>query len=262
MGSRLPRRGAVTPISFAPLLSVLSRRIQSVVATVPLLEVVVAVRGRPGVSVAVRAGFWDGIRSGLGAAGGCGCGWGAAASRRQAWFREAGGVTAAGAVAPGGAVPVAGGAGGDRCRAWRRGCAAREIARRLGRPASTVSREIRRNSGAAARRYRATAAQARARAAGAAAQAGEAGDERRAARVGDGKLELNWSPEQISAALGGSSRTGRRCGCRTETICQSALRAGPRGAAAGAGAAPADRAGAAQAAAQRGRAAGQAPGTW
>ena len=32
----------------------------------------------------------------------------------------------------------------------------------------------------------------------------------------EGKLELKWSPEQVSAeAAGGSSRTGRRCGCRT-----------------------------------------------
>ena len=57
--------------------------------------------GRPGFLVAVRARFWDGVRSGLGvreAAAGAGV------SRRQgqAWFRGGGRGAGGGAVAPGG----------------------------------------------------------------------------------------------------------------------------------------------------------------
>jgi IS30 family transposase len=77
----------------------------------------------------------------------------------------------------------------------------REIARRLGRPASTVSREVRRNSTRGRYRYRATAAQPRA--------------EERARRPKPAKLAVNgelrawvqqklgedWSPEQISRRL-------------------------------------------------------------
>ena len=73
-----------------------------------------------------------------------------------------------------------------------------EIARRLGRPASTVSREVRRNSTRGRYRYRAVAAQARA--------------EERARRPKPAKLAVNgvlrawvqqklredWSPEEIS----------------------------------------------------------------
>jgi IS30 family transposase len=177
----------------------MTRRIQSVVATVSLLEVVAVVigAGRPGFSVAVRARFWDGIRSGLGVAAAADAA-GVSRERARAWFREAGGVAACGAVAPGGrylslaereeiAVGLAAGLG------------VREIARRLGRPASTVSREVRRN--ASGRGYRATAAQARA--------------EERARRPKPAKLavngelrawvqarlERNWSPEQVSARL-------------------------------------------------------------
>src|ERR1700722_803611 len=60
-------------------------------------EVVVAKAGRPGWPVAVRALFWDGIRSGLGAGEAAAA---AGVSRRQGrdWFRAAGGVAAAGAV--------------------------------------------------------------------------------------------------------------------------------------------------------------------
>jgi IS30 family transposase len=77
-----------------------------------------------------------------------------------------------------------------------------EIARRLGRPASTVSREVRRNSPARGpRRYRAVAAQVRAE---------ERARRPKPAKLAvngqlrcwvQGKLEKNWSPEEISARL-------------------------------------------------------------
>jgi IS30 family transposase len=177
----------------------LSRRIQSVVATVPLLEVVVAKLGRPRAPGAVRARFWDGVRSGLGlreAAAAAGVHRGQA----ERWFREAGGVKGNGA---------AGGKGRYLSLAEREeiavglaaGLSQAEIARRLGRAASTVSSEIARNSTRGRYRYRATAAQVRA--------------EERARRPKPSKLavngelrdwvqrklEKNWSPEQISARL-------------------------------------------------------------
>jgi IS30 family transposase len=118
-----------------------------------------------------------------------------------AWSREAGGVKGNGAAA---------GRGRYLSLAEREeialglaaGLAQAEIARRLGRPASTVSREIGRNSPAAGpRRYRAVAAQVRA--------------EERARRPKPAKLAVNgelrgwvqdklkedWSPEEISARL-------------------------------------------------------------
>jgi transposase, IS30 family len=162
------------------------------------MEVVVAmVVGRPVAPGMVRARFWDGIRSGLGVAEAAA---GAGMSRRQAqdWFREAGGVAANGAVAGKGrylslgereeiAVGVAAGLG------------PREIGRRLGRPASTVSREVARNSRRG--RYRAVAAQARAE-----ARARRPKPAKLAVNGGlrgrvEEKLGLNWSPEQVSAWL-------------------------------------------------------------
>ena len=153
--------------------------------------------GRPGMPVAVRARFWDGIRSGLGVAEAAAAA-GVSREQAQAWFREAGGVTAAGAVAPGGrylslaereeiAVGLAAGLG------------PREIGRRLGRPASTVSREIRRN--VSGRGYRATAAQARAEARARRPKPAKLAVNGELRAWVQAKLERNWSPEQVSARL-------------------------------------------------------------
>jgi IS30 family transposase len=76
-----------------------------------------------------------------------------------------------------------------------------EIARRLGRAASTVSREVRRNSTRGRYRYRATAAQVRAEE--------RAGRPKPAKLAVNGelrewvqqKLKKNWSPEQVSRRL-------------------------------------------------------------
>jgi IS30 family transposase len=175
-------------------------RIHSVVATVPLLEVVVAKLGRPPVPGALRAGFWDGVRLGLGLREAAAAA-GVHRHQAEAWFREAGGVK--------GNAP---GAGGGRylSLAEREEIALgvaqqlpyREIARRLGRPASTVSREVRRNSPARGPlRYRATAAQVRAE------ERARRPKPAKLAACGElhgwvqGKLEKNWSPEEISARL-------------------------------------------------------------
>jgi IS30 family transposase len=155
--------------------------------------------GRPPVPRAAQAGFWDGIRSGLPLRRAAEAA-GADRHRAEAWFREAGGVAA---NAPG--------AGGGRYLSLAEreeiavglaaGLSRREIARRLGRAASTVSREITRNSTRGRYRYRAVAAQGRA--------------EERARRPKPAKLAVNaelrdwvqqkltvrWSPEEISARL-------------------------------------------------------------
>jgi transposase, IS30 family len=173
--------------------------------------------GRPGFSVAVRAGFWDGIRSGLGvreAAAGAGV----SREQGQAWFREAGGVTAAGAVAPGGrylsleereeiAVGVAAGLG------------AREIGRRLGRPASTVSREVARNG--SGRGYRATAAQARAEARARRPKPAKLAVNGELRAWVQGKLEMNWSPGQVSARLAAEFPGRAEMRVSPETVYQS-----------------------------------------
>jgi transposase, IS30 family len=160
----------------------------------------VAKMGRPRVPQAVRAGFWDGIRSGLGLREAAAAA-GVHRHQAEAWFREAGGVK--------GDAPAGGKQGRYLSLAEREEIAlglarelpVREIARRLGRSPSTVSREISRNSTRGRYRYRAVAAQVRA--------------EDRARRPKPAKLavndelrgwvqqqlEGNWSPEQISARL-------------------------------------------------------------
>jgi len=161
----------------------------------------VELRGRPPVPRAVRAGFWDGVRSGLSLRRAAEAA-GVHRHQAEAWFREAGGVPANGPAAGGGRYLslaereeiAAGAAAGQGVRA---------IAARLGRAPSTVSRELRRNSSPVKgrQRYRAVAAQARA--------------EERARRPKPAKLAVNaelrgwvqqklekkWSPEEISCRL-------------------------------------------------------------
>jgi len=161
----------------------------------------VELRGRPPVPRAVRARFWDGVRSGLPLRRAAEAA-GVHRHQAEAWFREAGGVPANGPAAGGGRYLslaereeiAAGAAAGEGVRA---------IAARLGRAPSTVSRELRRNSSPVKgrRRYRAVAAQARAE-----ERARRPKPAKLAACGGlrdwvQEKLEKNWSPEQISRRL-------------------------------------------------------------
>jgi len=160
----------------------------------------VAKMGRPVVPRALRVRFWDGVRSGLSLREAAAAA-GVDRHRAEAWFREAGGVK--------GNAPAEG-RGRYLSLAEREEIALgaaqklpyREIARRLGRPASTVSREVRRNGPARGPRgYRAVAAQVRAEErAGRPKPAKLAVNGELRAAV-QGKLERKWSPEQVSAWL-------------------------------------------------------------
>ena len=153
--------------------------------------------GRPPLPRDVRVRFWDGIRAGLsvpeaGAAAGAGH------SAALGWFSRAGGVKGNG---PG---PVSGrylslGEREEIAAGAAAGESVRSIAARLGRAPSTVSREVRRNCSSAG--YRAAAAQAQAEARAARPKEAKlAGNGELRAWV-QGKLEKNWSPEQVSAVL-------------------------------------------------------------
>jgi IS30 family transposase len=157
----------------------------------------VAKVGRPALPREVRVVFWDGVRAGLGVEGAAAA---AGVSRNVAWkwLRQAGGVKGNGPSA---------GTGRYLSLAEREEISVglaqklplREIARRLGRPASTVSREIRRNSmgGTYRAHLAAREAQERARRPKPAKLAVD-GELREWVQQ---KLTKNWSPEEISARL-------------------------------------------------------------
>jgi len=159
----------------------------------------VAKLGRPVVPGALRARFWDGVRSGLPLREAAAAA-GVHRHQAEAWFREAGGVkgNAPGAV-KGRYLSVA--EREEIAVGVAQRLPYREIARRLGRPASTVSREVARNSTRGRYRYRAVAAQVRAE---------ERARRPKPARLAvnaqlrawvQGRLEDDWSPEQISRRL-------------------------------------------------------------
>jgi IS30 family transposase len=185
-------------------------------------EVVVVLRGRPQAPRAVRAEFWGLVRSGMP--------WREAGlslgSRRgsEGWFARAGGVKANG---PG---PVS---GRYLSLAEREeialGLARRESYRvigvRIGRPASTVGREVARNGPAAwpngPREYRAVLAQARAEEQARRPKTAKlAGNDELRGWVQE-HLEMKWSPEQISARLAAEFPDRPEMRVSHETIYQS-----------------------------------------
>jgi transposase, IS30 family len=159
----------------------------------------VAKAGRPGLPREAQVRFWDGIRAGLGAeAAAAAAGVGRGVARK--WLRRAGGVKGNGPA----------GVSGRFLQGWEReeiavglaaGLSYREIAGRLaaGRSASTVSREVRRNSVRGVYRAHLAAREARERARrpkpAKLAVNGELRD------WVQGRLRMNWSPEEISARL-------------------------------------------------------------
>ena len=147
----------------------------------------------------LRRGFWRGVRAGLSTAAAAERA-GVSAGRGFRWFREGGGVAPVSLTEPIGrylslsereeiAVGQAAGLSG------------REIARRLGREASTISRELRREGGTnTAGQYRAVPAQAAAEARARRPKQRKLENPRLNARVQQ-DLEDKWSPEEIAARL-------------------------------------------------------------
>jgi IS30 family transposase len=157
----------------------------------------VAKNGRPGLPREARVRFWGGIRAGLGTREAAAAA-GVSKSLAVLWAAAAGGVK--------GNAPV-GGSGRYLCLAEReeialgraRGESCRAIAVRLGRPASTVSREIGRNGCRGV--YRALAAQAQAEARAARPKTARLAGNARLRGWVQARLEERWSPEQISVML-------------------------------------------------------------
>ena len=178
-----------------------------------------AIGGRPRLPREVQVAFWDGIGEGLlveEAAVRAG------ASERAGWrwMRAAGGVRQA--------APAA--ASGRYLRAWEReeiaaGVAARGscrvIASRLapGRSASTVSREVRRNS--TGRGYRASVAQHLAQDRARRPKAAKLAVNAELREWVQDKLERRWSPQQASARLAAEFPGRPEMRVAAETIYQS-----------------------------------------
>ena len=154
--------------------------------------------GRPGVPRPVQAQFWEGVRSGLGVQE-AGAAAGVGPVKAFAWFKLAGGVKANGPRPAGGRYLsvrereeiAVGLAAGESLRV---------IAGRLGRAPSTISREVRRNS-RGRRAYRALAAQAQAQWRAARPKTAKLAGNGELRGWVQGKLAMNWSPEQISVML-------------------------------------------------------------
>jgi transposase, IS30 family len=153
---------------------------------------------RPGVPHVVRVRFWEGIRAGLSVeAASAVVGVTASAGRR--WFGDAGGVISLGARA-----------GSGRYLSFEereeimlrhdRGESDRSIAALLGRAASTIGREIARNS-TVRRGYRAGRAEQKARERARRPKPAKLASCPRLRRVVQRKLKLKWSPRQIALWL-------------------------------------------------------------
>jgi transposase, IS30 family len=155
--------------------------------------------GRPGVPRSVQAGFWDGVRAGLGVRQAAALA-GVSPAKAQVWFGQAGGVVS------NGAGPVSGrllsvAEREEIAAGVSAGVSLRQIAAGLGRAPSTVSREVARNGYRGRYRYRALAAQAQADFRARRPKTAKlAGNERLRGWVQD-RLGERWSPEQISVML-------------------------------------------------------------
>jgi transposase, IS30 family len=162
------------------------------------MEVAVMKNGRPQLPRMVQAGFWEAVRSGLGVEEAA-LAAGVAVEQGYRWLRRAGGVKS------NGPRPVSGrylsvGEREEIAVGLAAGESVRVVAARLGRSASTVSREVARNS-RGRRCYRALAAQNQAQ--------WRARRPKTAKLAGDlvlrgwvqARLAERWSPEQISVML-------------------------------------------------------------
>jgi IS30 family transposase len=156
--------------------------------------------GRPGIPVRVQRRFWRRVRAGLSVEAAA-LAVGVAAGTGRRWYRRVGGVIPSLIVEP----------SGYRLSLQEReeiaclraaGHSVREIGRRIGRPASTVSRELARNT--ARYRYapyRASVAQAAADRRARRPKTRRLADNRALCRQVQERLEENHSPQQIARRL-------------------------------------------------------------
>jgi transposase, IS30 family len=176
-------------------------------------------KGRPALPRDVQVAFWDGVRAGLGA-GEAAVAAGAGRDSGRRWLRAAGGVKGNGLRA---------GSGRFLAR-WEReeiavgleaGLSQREIAGRLGpgRCASTVSREVARNSVGGV--YRAHLAEREALARARRPKPAKLAVHGELREWVAGRLALEWSPEQVSARLAVEFPDRAEMRVSAETICQS-----------------------------------------
>jgi transposase, IS30 family len=154
--------------------------------------------GRPAAPRALQVRFWDGVRSGLGVQE-AGAAAGVGPVKAFAWFKQAGGVKSNG-PRPAGGRYLSVGEREEIAVGLAAGESQAEIAVRLGRSPSTISREIRRNS-RGRKSYRALAAQGHAQHRAARPKTAKlAGNGELRQRV-QAMLKQKWSPEQVSMML-------------------------------------------------------------
>ena len=142
--------------------------------------------------------FWERVREGLSASAACES---IGVNRRQGyrWIKAAGGRIPVPKVASSGRYLGL----DERLRVADlsvSGASVREIARDLGRAASTISRELRRNAHPSTGSYRPYAAQKRSEIRASRPKVGRL-DDRELAAVVEERLRKNWSPQQISDDL-------------------------------------------------------------
>jgi transposase, IS30 family len=179
---------------------------------------VVLKTGRRPVPRAVRLEFWELVRAGVGwrqAAPRCGVPFQTA----EVWFRQAGGVKSNG-VRPVGGRYLGVAEREEIALGLAAGQSLRVIAARIGRPASTVCREVARNRTTRGR-YRALGAQVSAEARARRPKTARlAADPVLRAQVQDW-LEAKWSPRQIAARLAAEFPDQPEMRVSHETIYQS-----------------------------------------
>ena len=154
--------------------------------------------GRPAVPRAVQVQFWDGIRLGLAVAE-AGAAAGVGPVKAFAWFKQAGGVKSNG-PRPASGRYLSVGEREEVAVGLAAGLSQGEIAERLGRSPSTISREIRRNSRGRGS-YRALAAQGHAQQRAARPKTAKLAGNAELRGLVAAMLEQKWSPEQISVML-------------------------------------------------------------
>jgi transposase, IS30 family len=162
------------------------------------MEVAAMKNGRPAAPRAVQVQFWEGVRSGLGVAE-AGAAAGVGPVKAFAWFKQAGGVKGNG-PRPGSGRYLSVGEREEIAVGLAAGLSQGEIAERLGRSPSTISREVRRNSRGRGS-YRALAAQGQAQHRAARPKTAKLAGNGELRGLVAGRLKQKWSPEQVSTWL-------------------------------------------------------------